>query len=94
MEQNSERHTWNIDFKSMVIGFLLAVCLGLILGASGETGDEGVGPYRCTAGSDTSVFVIDSRTGQTWRLSRTDNVDYGTPFDRKSLRKSITPMVN
>ncbi len=92
MEQEKQRQNWNINFGSMVIGFLLALCLALALGAA--TGDESAGPYRCSAGNDMAVYVIDTQTGQTWRLSRGDNIDLGTPFDRKSLRTSITPMVD
>jgi hypothetical protein len=76
----------------MLIGFLMALCVALALGAASGTGG-GPGPYQCCAADDLSVFVIDTQTGQTWRLGRTENYDFGTPFERKSLRKSITPMV-
>lgn len=94
MEQEKQKQNWNINFSSMAIGFLLALCLALTLGAIGSAGDESAGPYRCSANSDMAVFVIDTRTGQTWQLSRSHNIDLGTPFDRKSLRTSITPMVD
>ena len=85
----------NVNISSMVIGFLLAMCLMLAAGAAGG-GDEEVGQYQCCAAGDDSlaVFVVETGTGQTWRLSRTDNLDLGTPYSRKSLRKSITPMVD
>jgi len=92
MEQEKQRKNWNIHFGSMVIGFLLALCLALALGAAAD-GDS-AGPYQVSASSDMAVFVIDTRTAQTWQLSRSDNIDLGTPFDRKSLRRSITPMVD
>lgn len=91
MEQKEQRGNWKIDFSSMAIGFLLALCLALALGAASD--GESDGPYRCSAGSDMAVYVIDTQTGQTWRLSRGDNIDFGTPFDRKSVRKSVTAMV-
>lgn len=91
MEQKEQRGNWSINFSSMAIGFLLALCLALALGAA--TDGESDGPYRCSAAGEMSVFVIDTQTGHTWRLSRSDNVDFGTPFDRKSVRKSVTPMV-
>lgn len=92
MEQKEQRHNWNINFSSMAIGFLLALCLVLALGVA--TSGEPEGPYRCSAASDTSVFVIDTQTGHTWQLSRSDHLDLGTPAERKSNRKSITPMLD
>ncbi len=85
----------NVNFGSLVIGFLLAMCLMLAAGAAGD-GDEEVGQYQCCAAGDDSlaVFVVETSTGHTWRLSRTDSYDLGTPYSRKSLRKSITPMVD
>ena len=92
MDQRKKKHDWNVHFGSMVIGFLMALCLALALGAA--TGDDSEGPYRISAGSDMSAFVIDTQTGHVWLVSRGDNTDLGTPLDRKSLRKSISPMVN
>jgi hypothetical protein len=85
----------NVNFTSMVIGFLLAMCLMLAAGAAGGSDDE-VGQYQCCAAGDDSlaVFVVETSTGHTWRLSRTDNYDLGTPYSRSSLRKSITPMLD
>ena len=74
----------------MVIGFLLALCLVLAVGAA--TGNESAGPYRISAGGD-AAFVLDTQTGHVWQLSRSDNIDLGTPLNRKSIRKSITPML-
>jgi len=91
MEQKEQRHKWNINFNSMAIGFLLALCLVLVSGA--VKNDESVGPYRCSAVSEGAVFVIDTQTGHTWQLSRSDHLDLGTPIERKSVRKSVTPMV-
>jgi len=88
-----KKHDWNVHFGSMVIGFLMAICLMLALGAA--TGDDSQeGPYRIAAGSDMSAFVIDTQTGHVWQVSRGDNTDLGTPLDRKSLRRSITPMAD
>ncbi len=92
MEQRKQRGNWNIHFSSMAIGFLLALCLALALGAA--TGGESEGPYRLSAGSDMSVFVMDTQTGHVWQFSRGDNTDLGTPLDRISLRKTITAMVD
>ena len=74
----------------MAIGFLLALCLVLAVGAA--TGGD-AGPYRVSAGGD-AAFVLDTQTGHVWQVSRSDHVDLGTPSARKSVRKSITPMVD
>jgi hypothetical protein len=91
MEQKKQRLNSNLNFSSLVIGFLLALCLILVIGAAGNK----PGRYQCcAAGNDNlAVFVIDTETGQTWRLSRVDTYDFGTPQARKSIRGSITPMV-
>lgn len=85
----------NVNVGGLIIGFLLGVCLMLAAGAAGGSDDE-VGQYQCCAVGDDSlaVFVVETSTGQTWRLSRTDNYDFGTPYSRKSLRRSITPMLD
>ncbi|MBN2272285.1 MAG: hypothetical protein JXN61_16865 [Sedimentisphaerales bacterium] len=90
MSHNEKREGWNIHLGSVVIGFLLALCLVLAVGAA--TGGD-AGPYRVSAGGDVA-FVLDTQTGHVWQVSRTDHVDLGTPFERKSLRKSITPMLD
>ncbi|MBN2136821.1 MAG: hypothetical protein JW720_03360 [Sedimentisphaerales bacterium] len=90
MEQHKKRY--EIHFSSLVIGFLLALCLTLALGAMGSS--DSTGPYRCSAAGDLSAFVIDTQTGQVWQVSRTDNTDFGTPLNRKSSRRSVTPMID
>jgi hypothetical protein len=84
-----------VSFSSLAIGFLLAVCLMLAAGAA-DGGDENVGQYQCCAAGDDNlaVFVVETSTGRTWRLSRTDSYDFGTPYSRRSLRRSITPMLD
>ena len=91
MDQKTTKPGWNIHFSSMIIGFLLATCLALALGAA--TPSDSAGPYRISATSD-AAFVIDTQTGQMWQVSRSDNVELGTPLDRKSRRKSITSYIN
>lgn len=85
---------WNLNLSSLVIGFLLALTLLLAMGAASDSNSPG--RYQCcSAGADDlSVYIIDTQTAQTWRLGRTDSFDFGTPFERKSIRKSITPMLN
>jgi len=94
MKHKKEKLNWNLNLKSLAIGFLLALCLILAIGAAGGYSDS-PGRYQCcTAGNDDlAVFVIDTKTGQTWRISRTDTYNFGTPQARKSIRQSITPMV-
>ena len=92
MDQRKKKRDWNIHLGSAVIGFLMALCLVMALGAA--AGEDSEGPYRLSAGSDMSVFVIDTQTGHVWQLSRGDNTDFGTPLDRKSRRRSITPMLD
>jgi hypothetical protein len=86
---------WNVNLSSLAIGFLLALCLLLVVGATGGN-DGNSRRYRCSAAgnSDLSVFVIDTETGHTWRLSRTDIYDFGTPSEPRSIRRSIRPMVD
>jgi len=91
MEHKSNRGGWNIHFGSVVIGFLLALCLVLAVGAA--TGSDSAGQYRISSGSDVSAFVIDTQTGHVWQISQGDNIDLGTPLDRKSVRQSVTPKV-
>ena len=91
MDQKPTKPGWNIHFSSMIIGFLLATCLALALGAATPSDSEG--PYQISAVSD-AAFVIDTQTGQMWQVSRSDNVELGTPLDRKSRRKSITSYIN
>lgn len=91
MKLTKQGLNWNLNFSNLVIGFLLALCLLLIIGAAGIK----PGRYQCCAAGNESlaVFVIDTETGQTWRLSRTNMYDFGTPRERKSARQSITPIV-
>jgi hypothetical protein len=85
---------WNLDFYSVTIGFLLALCFIIAVGAAGKD-DDGKGKYECcAAGNDElAVFVIDTQTGQTWRLGRSSLYDFGTPQSPQSRRQSISPVV-
>ena len=91
-QQTRNRHA---GFKNFVIGFLLGLCVMLAIAAA-SSNYEGSGQYQCCAAGDDSlaVFVIDTETGQTWRLGRTDHYDLGTPHSRKSVRRSVTPFVD
>ncbi len=66
MDQPQVKRTWNINFNSLIIGFLLAICLLLTLGSDAltETEPDGPGPFQVCVGDEMSVFVLDSQTGQ------------------------------
>ena len=91
MEKKERKSGWNINFSSMIIGFLLAACLALALGAASARSE---GSYQISANSDLSAFIIDTKTGETWQISRGNNIEFGTPFDRKSRRTNVTPYSN
>ena len=78
---------------SLIVGGILGVCLMLVIAMADGSG--GPGRYQCCAAGDNStvVFVLDTETGQVWRVGHADTVDLGTPVDRRSVRRSITPVV-
>ena len=94
MERNKQVIRRNPNFSTLFIGFLLTLCLFLIIGATNNNTNSQ--RYHCCSAGDEqlAVFVIDTETGHTWRLSRTDIYDFGTPFEPKSIRRSIRPMVD
>ena len=94
MEHKRNMLSCNLNLNSLVIGFLLALCLFLTIGAVGSSYTSP--RYQCCAAGNEqlAVFVIDTETGHTWRLSRTDMYDFGTPAAPKSIRQSIKPMLN
>lgn len=79
----------NIDFKYLALGLIIGICLMMVIGAA----SDGRGRYQsCPAGNnDLAVFVIDTQTGHAWRVGRIDTLDFGTPQQRKSERRSQTP---
>lgn len=95
MEQPQLKRTWNINLNSLIIGFLLAICLLLTLGNSALTQAEpdGPGPFQVCQAGDMSVFVLDSQTGQVWKIGRTETYDYGTPWQRRSVRTNVMATV-
>lgn len=95
MEHNKQGPRWNLNLSSLAIGFLLALCLLLVIGATKSFDDSSKRYQCCAAGNEPlCVFVIDTETGHTWRLSRTDMYDFGTPSEPRSIRRSIRPMVD
>ena len=95
MESKKQLLSWNPSLTSLAIGFLLALCLMLVIGATKGYNNSYERYQCCTAGDDPlAVFVIDTETGHTWRLSRTDMYDFGSPAAPKSIRRSIRPMLD
>ena len=92
MERTKHALSRHADIKHLIIGFLLGVCL-MLAAAATESNDNDVGTYQCCAAGDDplAVFVIDTQTGQAWRLGRTEAYDFGTPGNPKSVRRSVTP---
>lgn len=90
MQSKKKGYRVRIDIGRLLIGLLLGICLMFTIGVSSNNSER----YQCCAAGDDSlaVFVIDTQTGQVWRLSRTDTYDFGTPTSRKSTRKSETPV--
>ncbi len=86
-----KKRNFSIDFKNLVLGLLFGICLMLAVAAADNEENE---RYQCCAAgnNDQAVFVIDTQTGQTWRMSRTDTLDYGTPQQRKSEKRPQTPI--
>jgi hypothetical protein len=95
MKYNGQIQSCSTGLRNLMIGFLLGVCLTLTVAATSDS-DDSQGPYLCCpAGEDpVSVFVVDTKTGHTWRLSRADFYDFGTPQAPKSLRRNVTPLVD
>lgn len=81
-----------VDFKSVAIGVMLCITVALLLAAT-NNGENDLKRYRCcgASGDPQAVFVVDAYSGHTWRFDRSGTIDYGTPFERESLRTSVTP---
>lgn len=88
MEHKTQRRIRNIDFKSLAIGLLLGLCIMLV---SGYATDGDNGRYQCSA-SENQVFILDTQTGQTWKVDASSTIDLGTPQDRKSKQTDISPI--
>lgn len=77
------KRSWNIardmDWRSLVIGLLIGM---VVLMSSGhETGQRFLGRYTAfSAGnSEDAIFIVDTYSGQTWRLDASGSIDYGIP---------------
>jgi hypothetical protein len=61
-----------IDFKSVLIGILLALCVFLAMGAASSSHPMRNGRYHLAAVGDDNAYIVDSSTGRVWR-HRTHN---------------------
>ncbi len=77
------------DFKTLAVGFLLGVGVMLLTGAAAN--DPGPYQSREAGTNDMAVFVIDTRDGHIWRMSRSDFLDFGTPSKPIVERASTEP---
>jgi hypothetical protein len=57
-----------LDPKSLAIGLLLGACVFLLMAAQDQRAGD-TSPAFSIATSNENTYVIDSRTGETWRLS-------------------------
>lgn len=77
----------NLDFKSLIIGLLIGVCALLVSGQYDHNENTDGRFMCCAAGSDPyGVFIVDTQTGQTWRLDNKSTIYYGAPENRQSSR--------
>lgn len=90
MARQTQKHYWNIDFKSLAIGLLLTFCLTLGLAAAYRENENRPGRYEC-CGTGRTVFILDTQTGHTWGIDRAVTIDYGTPQERLSQAYYIDP---
>jgi hypothetical protein len=88
LEQQNSKTAY---LKPLVIGFLLGVSIILLTGA----GANDPGPYQCReAGTnDMAIFVVDTRDGHIWRMSRGDCLDFGTPIKPAAEKTGTVPPV-
>lgn len=80
---------FQVDIKSLMFGFIGALCLILLLGQENQQGTTG--RYQCCAvNSDfTAVYITDTTTGQTWRMEPDENFDYGKPYERNFFDEEL-----
>jgi hypothetical protein len=57
----------HLDFKSMLIGALLLLCIVLAMGASNRTSSTGSARFQLALpGEGNNAYIINTDTGQVW----------------------------
>lgn len=87
MNHKKQKYFASIDLKSLIIGFLLSLCIMLFSGFTSVTNN---GRYQCSA-TESWVAVMDTQTGHVWIMERSASIDFGTPRNRESFRKYVAP---
>lgn len=89
--QTRYHHRVRRDGMFFVAGLIVACVIAL---ASAAASSEEAGRYQCCPAGDnmSSVYVLDTKTGQTWLLTSGSTLDMGTPWERKALRTSVRPV--
>ena len=78
------------DIKSMIIGFLLATCMFLFMGATGS--DKNVGKYHTYGDANGGSYLLDTQTGESWKWSKIKDkkgMKWNQYWEKKINNKSI-----
>jgi hypothetical protein len=91
--KNSLNLSRSLDWRSLIIGLLIAMMA--LLASGHKSGDRFTGRYEAfSAGNDPyGIFIVDSYSGQTWRMDNKSTLSYGTPEDRE-YPESLEPEDN
>ena len=68
-----------MNLDKLIIGFLLGMCLVLLLGASGQGVSQEVGTWQ-VSGDREGGYIVNTRTGQVWWLDDTDTPKFVKPL--------------
>jgi hypothetical protein len=60
-----------MNLDKLIIGFLLGVCLMLVLGVAGQGTSQEVGTWQVSADRE-GGYIVNTKTGQTWWLDDYD----------------------
>ena len=72
------------DIKSIIIGFLLATCMFLFMGATSNDNENQVGKYQGFT-DEYSEYIIDTITGELWVRSIDGVGKKATRYWKKSI---------
>jgi|GEM_PF-2958103 len=71
------------DIKSLLIGFLLALCITMALGLRNQSNENG--RYQILAGINDGATLYEPQTGHVWFVGRDIWIDCGTPENPKAI---------